>query len=94
MDLSLLVRVYLTPKPGEIFYDECNILIGCVGILDRPKLADIKNRDTYKGKLVHPARWDHSIDLTGKRVAVIGNGSFSGGDWKRHYEEGYGGYHE
>jgi cation diffusion facilitator CzcD-associated flavoprotein CzcO len=60
---------------GEVFYDECNVLIGCYGNLNRPKMADIKDLDVYKGKLIHPARWDHSVDLSGKKVAVIGNGS-------------------
>jgi cation diffusion facilitator CzcD-associated flavoprotein CzcO len=60
---------------GETFVDECNVLIGCYGNLNRPFLANIKNRDTYKGSLIHPARWDHSVDLTDKTVAVIGNGS-------------------
>jgi cation diffusion facilitator CzcD-associated flavoprotein CzcO len=62
-------------KTGEIFHDECNVLIGCHGILNRPRLADIPGRDTFKGNLIHPARWDHSVDLKGKKVAVIGNGS-------------------
>lgn len=62
-------------KTGEIFYDECNVLIGCHGILNRPRLADIPGRDTFKGDLIHPARWDHKVDLKGKKVAVIGNGS-------------------
>jgi cation diffusion facilitator CzcD-associated flavoprotein CzcO len=60
---------------GETFYDESNILIGCYGNLDRPYLANIKDRDTFKGSLIHPAMWDHSVDLEGKTVAVIGNGS-------------------
>jgi cation diffusion facilitator CzcD-associated flavoprotein CzcO len=38
-------------------------------------MADIKDLNLYKGNLLHPARWDHSVDLTGKKVAVIGNGS-------------------
>jgi len=62
-------------KTREIFYDECNVLIGCYGNLDRPLWADIKGRDTFKGNLIHPAVWDHSVDLKGKTVAVIGNGS-------------------
>jgi len=62
-------------KLGEIFYDEANVLIGCYGNLNRPLVADIKDRDTFKGDLIHPAKWDHNVDLTGKTVAVIGNGS-------------------
>ena len=30
---------------------------------------------TFAGPAFHSAEWDHSVDLTGKRVAVIGTGS-------------------
>ncbi|KAL6355855.1 hypothetical protein LRP88_09438 [Fusarium phalaenopsidis] len=36
---------------------------------------DIPGLDDFKGPRLHPARWDTSLDLTGKRVAVIGAGS-------------------
>ena len=31
--------------------------------------------DRFKGPLFHSARWDHSLDLKGKTVAVIGTGA-------------------
>jgi len=37
-----------------------------------PKIAGI---DDFKGKKIHSAAWDHSYDMTGKRVAVIGTGA-------------------
>ena len=30
---------------------------------------------TFQGELFHSARWDHDVDLAGKRVAVIGTGA-------------------
>ena len=33
------------------------------------------HRDASRGALFHSARWDHSVDLAGKRVAVIGTGA-------------------
>jgi cation diffusion facilitator CzcD-associated flavoprotein CzcO len=39
------------------------------------KYPDIPGIDTFKGKLMHSAKWDSSYDLTGKTVAVIGGGS-------------------
>jgi cation diffusion facilitator CzcD-associated flavoprotein CzcO len=39
------------------------------------KWPEIRGLDTYKGHKVHSARWDDSFDFTGKKVAVIGNGS-------------------
>jgi cation diffusion facilitator CzcD-associated flavoprotein CzcO len=37
-----------------------------------PKINGIQN---FKGKIFHSARWQHEVDLTGKRVAVIGSGA-------------------
>tara|TARA_R110002073_G_scaffold84612_8_gene202010 strand:+ start:126290 stop:127858 length:1569 start_codon:yes stop_codon:yes gene_type:complete len=34
-----------------------------------------KGIDSFKGKIVHTARWDHNIDLAGKRVGLIGTGA-------------------
>ncbi|RDI44948.1 flavin-containing monooxygenase [Nocardia mexicana] len=49
--------------------------ISAVGALDIPRLPDIDGLDSYGGKVVHTARWDHDFDYTGKRIAVIGTGS-------------------
>jgi 4-hydroxyacetophenone monooxygenase len=50
-------------------------VISAVGLLNRPKMPDIPGLDTFAGPLFHSARWDHSIDYAGKRVAVIGAGA-------------------
>jgi len=38
-------------------------------------MPDIEGIDTFQGHVFHSARWDHDVDLTGKRVAVIGTGA-------------------
>lgn len=45
------------------------------GQLNRPKLPPIEGRDSFAGPAFHSAHWDASVDLAGKRVAVIGNGA-------------------
>ncbi|MGH6999225.1 MAG: flavin-containing monooxygenase, partial [Phenylobacterium sp.] len=45
------------------------------GQLNRPKLPEIEGRDSFAGPAFHSAHWDVSVDLAGKRVAVIGNGA-------------------
>jgi cation diffusion facilitator CzcD-associated flavoprotein CzcO len=50
-------------------------VIAAVGGLEQPKLPDIDGIDTFTGKTVHTARWDHDYDYTGKRIAVIGTGA-------------------
>lgn len=46
-----------------------------IGPLTQPKQPDIPGVDTFEGKTIHTARWDHEYDLGGKRVAVIGTGA-------------------
>ena len=50
-------------------------MISASGVLTVPKLPDIDGVDSFAGITMHTARWDHSQDLTGKRVAVIGTGA-------------------
>lgn len=50
-------------------------LVSAVGQLNRPKLPDIPGRDRFAGPAFHSARWDASVDLAGKRVAIIGTGA-------------------
>ncbi|KIW92820.1 uncharacterized protein Z519_06669 [Cladophialophora bantiana CBS 173.52] len=60
---------------GEKLEDRCEILANNSGILNEWKYPDIPGLDTFKGKLLHTARWDDSYDMKGKVVAVIGGGS-------------------
>ncbi len=50
-------------------------LINDSGALTIPKPPDIDGVESFAGVTMHTARWDHSQDLTGKRVAIIGTGA-------------------
>jgi cation diffusion facilitator CzcD-associated flavoprotein CzcO len=54
---------------------ETDVLVSAVGQLSRPALPDIEGRESFEGDAFHSAEWDHSVELTGKRVAVIGTGA-------------------
>jgi 4-hydroxyacetophenone monooxygenase len=54
---------------------EADAVISAVGQLNRPSFPDIPGRDSFAGVSFHSARWDHDVDLRGKRVAVIGTGA-------------------
>jgi cation diffusion facilitator CzcD-associated flavoprotein CzcO len=58
---------------GETF--EADVLIPAVGQLSRPALPPIPGLDTFEGPSFHSAEWRHDVDLTGKRVAVLGTGA-------------------
>ncbi|WP_300681217.1 NAD(P)/FAD-dependent oxidoreductase [Nocardioides sp.] len=45
------------------------------GPLSEPRLPEIEGLETFGGEIFHSARWRHDLDLTGKRVAVIGTGA-------------------
>jgi len=50
-------------------------LITAVGQLNRPHIPEFDGADTFEGPSFHSSAWDHSVDLTGKRVALIGAGA-------------------
>ncbi|MCU1646259.1 MAG: monooxygenase [Nocardia sp.] len=52
-----------------------DFLISAAGILREPRYPNIKGLGDFGGAVMHSARWDHSVETTGKRVAVIGTGS-------------------
>ncbi|MES2894572.1 MAG: NAD(P)/FAD-dependent oxidoreductase [Pseudomonadota bacterium] len=61
--------------PSGVEHVEANAVITAVGQLNRPRFPDIKGRESFKGPSFHSAEWRHDVDLTGKRVAVIGTGA-------------------
>lgn len=61
-------------KDGTVVNDTCHILVNAGGALNTWKWPDIAGLDKFKGKLLHTANWDQSVDLVGKHVGLIGNG--------------------
>lgn len=54
---------------------QADLLFAATGMLHHPVLPDITGLDTFAGPAFHTARWDHSIELEGKRIGIIGTGS-------------------
>lgn len=52
-----------------------NAVVSAVGQLDRPKFPDVPGREQFAGIHMHSAQWDNAVDVTGKRIAVIGTGA-------------------
>jgi cation diffusion facilitator CzcD-associated flavoprotein CzcO len=53
----------------------CRVLLSGHGQLVDPHLPAIEGLDTFAGPRFHSAHWDHSVDLRGKRIGVIGTGA-------------------
>jgi 4-hydroxyacetophenone monooxygenase len=50
-------------------------VISCVGVLNRPFIPDFADMDVFTGRILHSARWEDDLDVTGKNVTVIGTGA-------------------
>ncbi|MGK2937820.1 MAG: flavin-containing monooxygenase [Solirubrobacteraceae bacterium] len=50
-------------------------VIDATGVLTQPKPPEIAGLESFEGTTLHTARWDHDLDLFGKRVAVVGTGA-------------------
>jgi cation diffusion facilitator CzcD-associated flavoprotein CzcO len=55
--------------------DVVDVVIAATGVLHHPRYPDIEGIDDFAGACFHSARWNHSVDLGGTRVGVIGTGS-------------------
>ncbi len=66
-------RWHLETKSGR--RDVFDFVIAATGVLHHPSLPDIAGLDTFGGALFHSARWNHDVELDGRRVGVIGTGS-------------------
>ena len=62
-------------RNGELASLRARAVVSAAGALHLPSYPDIPGGGRFGGTMFHSARWDHSCDLAGKRVAVIGTGA-------------------
>jgi 4-hydroxyacetophenone monooxygenase len=74
-ETAKLWRVTIRRPDGAEEVLTANAVVSAVGQLNQPNLPQIAGRDSFQGEAFHSAQWRHDIDLTGKRVAVIGTGA-------------------
>ncbi|KAH5642097.1 hypothetical protein HBI23_197610 [Parastagonospora nodorum] len=67
--------VKICKADGTTFEQGCDFFINGSGILNNWRWPAIPGLKTFKGPLLHSAAWDDKVDLTGKHVGLIGNGS-------------------
>jgi cyclohexanone monooxygenase len=63
----------LRAESGELF--RADVLVSGLGMLNVPTMPAIPGADSFRGRVFHSARWDHSKPLAGERVASIGTGA-------------------
>jgi 4-hydroxyacetophenone monooxygenase len=67
-------QIHSVDADGRRDVSYASVVITAAGYLNRPRWPAVKGRDTFSGNSIHSALWDPSLDLTGKKVAVIGAG--------------------
>jgi 4-hydroxyacetophenone monooxygenase len=60
---------------GAVSTVRANAIISAVGLLSQPKLPAIDGMSSFAGPSFHSARWPEDLDVTGKRVAIVGTGA-------------------
>ena len=63
----------LTTSTGDTA--EYDVVVAASGTLHHPAIAQFEGMESFKGAAFHPAHWDHSVELEGKKVGLIGVGS-------------------
>jgi cation diffusion facilitator CzcD-associated flavoprotein CzcO len=58
-------------RSGETL--EAEIVVSALGMFNELSHPAIPGLETFGGSSFHSARWDRSLDLTGRRIAVIGS---------------------
>ncbi len=61
----------LEPESGEP--QPFDVVINAMGNQHTPLYPDVPGLDSFQGASFHATRWDHDVDLTGKRVLVVGS---------------------
>jgi len=67
-------QIHAVGSDGTRDVTYANVVIPAAGYLNRPRWPDLPGRGTFSGVEIHSAQWDPDLDLTSKRVAVIGAG--------------------
>jgi cation diffusion facilitator CzcD-associated flavoprotein CzcO len=66
-------RWVLTTSTGVTY--TADAVVAATGFLHRARLPRIEGMESFSGHWFHSSRWPDDLDVTGKRVAVVGSGS-------------------
>lgn len=70
-------RVAARERSGAEVELTCKFLVTAVGLLSRPKWPDLPGSADFRGEMFHSACWPADLEVTGKRVALLGTGASS-----------------
>jgi 4-hydroxyacetophenone monooxygenase len=68
-------KIFARDRDGVEHLVEANIIITGVGYFNRPATPRLPGLDTFEGPVMHTARWQEEVVISGRRVGVIGTGA-------------------
>lgn len=74
-DDTKLWRVTFRLTDGSTESRDVNAIVSAAGLFANPSFPNFPGIENFGGLVIHPTQWPEGIDLSDKRVAVIGNGS-------------------
>ena len=63
----------VTTASGETY--TCKYFISAMGMISEPVMPAFEGVDRFRGPIFHSSRWPEDLDITGKRVGIIGAGA-------------------
>lgn len=67
-------QIHARSTDGTCTVSHATVVITAAGYLNRPRFPALEGREMFGGISIHSAQWVPELDLSGKRVAVIGAG--------------------
>lgn len=77
LEQDQLWSVSVRGNDGEIRTERFNAVVTATGVLNSASTPEFDGIDSFRGEAFHTAEWRHDIDLTGKRVIILGTGCTS-----------------
>jgi cation diffusion facilitator CzcD-associated flavoprotein CzcO len=66
-------RWHLETSSGT--HDVVDVVLAATGVLHHPNVPAFRGIETFDGHAFHSARWDHDVEIDGRRVGIVGTGS-------------------
>lgn len=60
---------------GESREERAAFVISAVGLFGEPNIPPIAGMDRFDGPVFHSTEWPEDLDVTGKRIAIVGTGA-------------------
>ena len=76
-DANAMWDVTIVKSDGSEEVRRVNAVVNAHGPVNRWKMPDIEGLESFAGPVMHSANYDRSVDMKGKRIAVIGTGASS-----------------